>query len=160
MGLQGCCGCMSLKEGSKAIGITYLVLSALSALSYTWKFVKYAQEAQEPMPAYVYVLCYAQLLLYIVFNSLLIQGVNSSSRGMVLAWLIFHGIIHGIQSLAIVALIILGIVYNVPLLYLAAAIVAGLVGLFWYWYVVVLTHYNEMRSNDGFVYQQHAMEKQ
>jgi len=38
--------------------------------------------------------------------------------------------------------------------------VAGLVGLFWYWYVVVLTHYNEMRSNDGFVYQQHAMEKQ
>jgi len=24
----------------------------------------------------------------------------------------------------------------------------------------VLTHYNEMRSNDGFVYQQHALEKQ
>ena len=105
-------------------------------------------------------MAYAYLLLYVVFNSLLIQGVNSSSRGLVLAWLIFHGIIHGLQSLAVVGLIIVGIASHEPLFYLAAALLAGLVGLFWYWFAVVLTHYNEMMSNDGFVYQQHVMEKQ
>jgi len=151
---------MGLKDGSRAIGITYIVLSVLASVYYTWKLIEFSQGEFGPAwPVYTYGTGLGMCLIEIVFHGLLILGIKRSSRGLVLAWLIFHGIIDIIQSAGVVVLIALGAVYGVPLLYLYAAVSAALMALVWYWFAVVLAHYKELKTGDGFEYQQHAMEK-
>jgi len=160
MGLQGCCGCTSLKEGSRAIGITYIVLSVLASVYYTWKLIEFSQG--EPGPSwsvYTYGTGSGIILIEIIFNGLLVYGVKRSSRGLMLAWLIFNGIITVIRSLVPVGFIVVCAMYGVPLLYLYAAIYAAVMALFWYWFAVVLAHYKELKAGDELEHQQHTMEK-
>jgi len=118
MGLQGCCGCTSLKEGSRAIGITYIVLAALASVYYTWKLIEFSQGESGPAwPVYTYGTGLGLCLIEIIFHGLLVYGIKRSSRGLVLAWLIFHGIIDIIQSAGVVVLIVLGAVYGADIPY-------------------------------------------
>ena len=91
-------------------------------------------------------------ILHLVFNALLVHGVNTNKRGMILAWLIYTGIITGLQSLGVAIGFIISCIAGIWWLILIVVGVAALVGLCWYWFVVVLHFYQETREQTGFVY--------
>ena len=152
--LTGCCCCFNLRDGAKAVGIVHLVLGSLAVVC---QFVVVGVMAQRESGVaggeiVALVLQLLATILHLVFNSLLVHGVEKNNRGMLLAWIIYSGIINGLQSLAVgigfVLLCVLGLLW--PVLLMLG--VAALVGVFWYWFVVVLHCYLEMREENGFVY--------
>jgi len=139
MALQGCCGCISLREGSKMIAITYLILGVLDGVSTTWRF------AEHVTPTPVIFIRYTQLLLHMVFNGLLVAGVKCSSRRMVLAWLIYSGINNVFQSVLVFVLLNFVLPPWGTSAYQAAAVQTGIVAVYWYCFAVVYRFHQEMR---------------
>ena len=156
--LNGCCCCFdNLRDGSRAIGITLLVLGSLGLISMIAHTAMLKQEERAHLTGGAVtsiVIEFFQCILHLIFNALLVHGVNESRRGMVLAWIIYHGIITGLQSLAVAIGFIAACVTGIWWVVLLVLGVAALVGVFWYWFVVVLHYYQDMREKNGFVYGQ------
>ena len=155
--LTGCCGCFDLRNGSKAVGITHLVLGSLSLISEIagTAMLMQREDTRNRITSGVVVQIVLQFgvsILYLLFNSLLVHGVENNRRGMLLAWLIFSGILHGLQSVGVAIVFVVACVYGVVWLIFVILAVAGLIGVFWYWFVVVLHCHQEMREESGFVY--------
>ena len=149
--LTGCCGCFDLRDGSRAIGITLLVLH----VSEVANIVHLSQREDLRNNTAVVTLVVFQIFFYIlhlVMNALLVHGVNKSSRGMLLAWLIYSGIVTGLQSIGVLIGFILACISGIWWLVLLVLAVAGLIAVFWYWFVVVLHYYEETKEKNGFVY--------
>lgn len=158
--LTGCCCCFDLRDGARAVGITLLVLYSLGLVAEIAGAAQMSQQANGMASGVVVQLVFqfATSILAIIMNSLLVHGVNKNSRGMMLAWLIFTGIITGLQSIGIAIFFIIACISGVWWLVLLVLGLAGLVGVFWYWFVVVLHCYQDMRENNGFVYGNQANE--
>ena len=161
--LTGCCGCFDLRDGSRAIGITFLVLGSLSLVSNIASTVMLMQETPADARGSGAVVAQvvvelAVIILHLVMNALLVHGVNTSRRGMLLAWLIYTGIVTGLQSAAVVIGFIISCIAGVWWLILLMLAVAALISVFWYWFVVVLHYYQETVEKNGFVYGKHVDE--
>ncbi|XP_043230233.1 uncharacterized protein LOC122385788 [Amphibalanus amphitrite] len=157
--LTGCCGCFDLRDGSRAIGITLLVLGSLGLVSEVAGTIQLSQQENAQMNSSVIVQIVFQFvfcILHLVMNALLVHGVNNSRRGMLLAWLIYTGIVTGLQSIGVAIGFIAACVTGVWWLILLVVAVAGLIAVFWYWFVVVLHYYQEMQEKNGFVYGKQA----
>ena len=152
--LTGCCCCFgNLRDGSRAIGITLLVLGSIGLLGQLVGIGNMVQERQLGTGEIVIlVLQILSSVLSIVLNSLLLHGVEKNNRGMLLAWLIYHGFMYCLASIGVIAGFIIFCVVGVIWAALLMLGVAALVGVFWYWFVVVLHCYLEMREENGFVY--------
>ncbi|XP_043234748.1 uncharacterized protein LOC122388047 [Amphibalanus amphitrite] len=106
--------------------------------------------------------CTVYVLLAVIFNSLLIHGVEYDSSCAVLAWLVFYGIHFVLHSIAVVGALIACLVM-VGSVNVNGVILPGIIGgvvdigvcvLLWFWWVLVLTFYRELRdATRGFKYQ-------
>ena len=156
--LTGCCCCFdNLRDGARAVGITLLVLGTLSLIYMIAHTAMLKQEEHARLAGGEVALIVFQFLvciLHLIFNALLVYGVNESRRGMVLAWIIYHGIITGLQSIGVAIGFIITCVYGIWWVVLLMLALAALVGVFWYWFVVVLHYYQDMQEKNGFVYGQ------
>ena len=107
------------------------------------------------------IVCTVYVLLTVSFNSLLIHGTEYDSSCAVLAWLVFYGIHFVLHSLSAVC----GFIGCLALMGSAdvhGAAVPGVIGaslglgvsaLLWFWWVLVLTFYRELRdATRGFKY--------
>ena len=151
--LTGCCCCFNLRDGAKATGIVHLVLGGLAIVGLFVIIGFVAQEERVNGGEIVgLVLHFLGSVLHIIFNSLLVHGVDKNNRGMLLAWLIYSGISHGLESIAVVVMFIFACLMGLVLPVVLVLAGAGLIGVFWYWFVVVLHCYLEMREENGFVY--------
>ena len=167
--LTGCCCCFDLRSGTRAIGITLLVLSSLALVSQIMHVLIHTDQAEFEVNdelRSLYATCsftYANLrivfnILHLVFQALLVRGVKRKSPGLVQAWLIYYGTGNGIASIYVaVAFIFVCSVGEPALIFLVLAL-AVMVGVFWYWFVVVLHYFREMQEGDGFVYSQQQIE--
>ena len=155
--LTGCCFCFdSLRDGARAVGITMLVLGSLGLVcNIAGTAMLFQEENGVRMTGGTIAQIAIQFvvgILHIVMNALLVHGVNSSRRGMILGWLIFAGIVTGLQTAAVVILFMVFLIVGVSWGALLMLGVAALIGVFWYWFVVVLHYYQEMNEQNGFVY--------
>ncbi|XP_037071591.1 uncharacterized protein LOC119092719 [Pollicipes pollicipes] len=155
MGVQGCCGCFNLRDGSIAIGVTVLTFYILSFVFGVgmWIFAasKHSPAGQHMQP-WVIAVVTTIFAIHILFNSLLVHGARKGVRGMLLAWIIYFGIVTGFQSvfggISVYYVIISG--GNTILVLSMMAVLAVLV-VSWYWLAVVLSHYREMNDHKDIV---------
>ena len=143
--LTGCCGCFDLRSGSRAIGITLLVLTSLALIGAIISASDAERRAQRSAAEIAFQ--FVQIALHAVFNALLVSGVGNERRAMILAWLIYTGIVTSIQSVAVLVLFVLSCMAGVALLIVLVLVAAALVAVFWYWFVVVLHYYQQLTEN-------------
>jgi len=126
----------------------------------------------------VQVVCTAlEMVLALVFNSLLIHGVRRSVPVLLLAWLVYYVIIFVIFSLGGVALIIFGILIAaagtdqdpffvkdaglVPmfsaLFAVGGLVVLGMAAFMWYLWVVVFSYHRELRDRSEGVHKRDVL---
>ena len=156
------CLCFTLRSGTLTIGITSLVLGSMVVVSAAGIIFRISQKLQEnpDFPGQydeIRMLMGWQMaagVLQIIFSSLLIHGVRKNKSALVLAWLIYHGIVSGLQSVAISILLVFGLTTMMHWRTGFPIIVAcGLINaLFWWWFAVTLKNYKKMREESGEIY--------
>ena len=168
--LTGCCCCFgNLRDGSRAIGITLLVLSTLGLISMIFHATMgpdrsgpVEEEDLRGDSADSAMLTVTKVffgLLSMVFHCLLVRGVEIKSRGRIKAWLIYFGISQGINSVVMAALFIYACMLGPWWLAMLVLALVALIGVFWYWFVVVLHYFKELKEEDGFVYSRQQPEE-
>ncbi|KAF0292417.1 hypothetical protein FJT64_009614 [Amphibalanus amphitrite] len=162
MVLTLCCGCLSLRTGSLAIGVTYLSISCLVLLAWTAFLLERAIAMRFDYYwdlLYIYFGLLVVCVPNIVTNSLLIHGLRHNRRKFLFPWVIWYGVFKALVTLAWLAAAAwaLWMCFAWNGLGTTQAVVAnlviwipGLVGMtvMWYWYACVVTYFQILAPSD------------
>ncbi|XP_037076381.1 uncharacterized protein LOC119097626 [Pollicipes pollicipes] len=152
-----CCGCLGLRQGSLAIAITLLVLTTLELIGFI-VVLSLGEDAfrdivdpEQRMQVVTVVRIVSSIGLVLSLASLalhvtLVYGVRQERHRLILPWLIGIGIILGLSSLAQVLDFIDAAVVGEKWTIVVATLLLGLYGVAWYWFAVVLTHYQTLKA--------------
>ncbi|XP_037086576.1 uncharacterized protein LOC119107263 [Pollicipes pollicipes] len=157
MRLQGCCGCFNLRNGTVAIGATLLTLYCMSfvffvtSVAYPATMIhEWHETDDERALMIVSVVNLSVFASHLLFNSLLVYGAFKGRRGMVLAWLVYHGIFTSLHGVAVAAGLVYICVMGLWLYLIVVSGCAALLATFWYWFAVVLSFFWTMPRRDWY----------
>lgn len=158
-----CCGCMTVRTGTKVLAILSLIGSLIGLIVYTTVAVNYKKvlEVYEGYPevynilqsAFGLVIAYAIICaIGLIVSILCVRGAYTDQRHYILPYLVFDAILLVIQAIIAVIVIVVVIANGaVQLLGLVCSLLLSL-GLGSYFFVVVLSFYKQLAfaaSNPG-----------
>jgi len=88
------------------------------------------------------------ILLHLLFNSLLIHGVNNLSVGLIMAWLVFYAINNVIGGIGGIGLLVFAFTGATSFIFPGLFSLA-MNALMWYLWAVVLFHYRQVQEQVG-----------
>ena len=158
-----CCCCFGLRTGAAVIGVALLALHSLVALTMvtvlaTLPAADPEQKLESARRLALAVILIA-LLLHVVFNSALVHGARTRHRGLVLAWLVYHGVASALHSLGLLSAFIGAAAYGNSLALVVTTITMGLLAPLWYWLAVGVRLYSKLSQRPGFVYSAQCNDK-
>ena len=145
---SSCLGVLNLRQGSFVIGVVQLGLNCLSLLACIVAWVVLSTLAAFEHRIYFALIfgpALAVALLHITFSVLLIVGTRREQPGLLLAWLVFQGIVIVLSLVAAVVTFVLALHMSEYVLLAAVAGVLGGAVLLAYCFVVVLAYWRELR---------------
>ena len=86
-----------------------------------------------------------------VINASLVHGVSHNQPDLVRKWLIYFGTLNVLKTIGVFVGFVLACVFELRWGWIVAVALGGsvVVGMFWYWFMVVLHCYREMQEEAG-----------